>query len=228
MDSNKKRSFIIFGIVIVIGLILTNNQAQKATVPTVKNEIIDTIIIDRAKHNAALKEKTNPKYNLSLAKQYQVINKRDTGFANYHRGQIHIYADTNNEDERIATLVKSAKDFKASDNYQYFQVFMNAYPTEMTSIGSMGSLTYDVQGKGVSGRDNNQPSMTISVAIGNITPEQDKAIKAWNKHRTKFLEDGLLNEEKLKSYLLKQKILTEQEIDLLPVFFDTKNLTIYE
>lgn len=57
MGSKKKMSFIIFGLVIAIGLILTNNQAQKETVPTVKNEIVDTIIIDQEKYDAEQKAK---------------------------------------------------------------------------------------------------------------------------------------------------------------------------
>ncbi|OYQ90158.1 hypothetical protein B9T10_02225 [Wohlfahrtiimonas chitiniclastica] len=169
-----------------------------------------------------------PKYDLSLAKNYNVINKRNTGFANYHRGQVHIYANTTSEAERIATLIQAAKDLKSSEDYQYFQVFLHPYPKEMSIIGTVGSLTYDVYGKGVSSRDTNSPSMNISVALGNITPEQDKVIKAWDKYRDNFIQDGIVNEEKLKAYLIKNKILTPQELDLLPVFFDTKKVTIFE
>lgn len=149
------------------------------------------------------------------AHKYQLIERDDTSFRGRDRLRWIIIAPTAiTKADRAATAMKAARDLQNETNADLAQIWLEAGKFATGQGMQLAIATYIPDGCGNSGKDCDGKVWKVSASDAQLTDQQLMIWKAWEKHSGKFMEDGLVNEQKLITYLAGQLNLPEDQIDL--------------
>ncbi|EGG0282947.1 DUF4875 domain-containing protein [Salmonella enterica] len=150
-----------------------------------------------------------------VAHEYQVIGKDDTSFAGRKRLRWVITAPTAlTQADRAETAKAAAKALQDQTDADLAQVWLEVAPFAAGQGSQLAMATYTPDGCGASGKDCDGKKWDVEASDVQLTQEQLAVWKAWRENRDQFMEDGMVNEERLKSFLANKFGTTPDKITL--------------
>lgn len=143
-----------------------------------------------------------PAVTKPVAHEYQVIAEENTSMQGRERLRWRIVAPTAlTQLDRAETAKAAAKDLQEKTGADFTQIFLEVSEFNAGRGNTLAIVTYAPDGCGVTGKDCTDKKWEVSASATQLTDTQMAVWKAWVENREQFMEDGLLNEDRLKAFL---------------------------
>lgn len=150
-----------------------------------------------------------------VAHEYQVVAEENTSMRDRKRLRWRIVAPTAlTQLDRAETAKSAAKDLQEKTGADFTQIFLEAAEFTAGFGNVLAIVTYAPDGCGVTGKDCTGKKWEVSASATQLTDTQMAVWKAWVENREQFMEDGLLNEDRLKDFLAAKFDTTPDKITL--------------
>ena len=156
-----------------------------------------------------------PAVTKPVAHEYQVIAEENTSMRDRKRLRWRIVAPTAlTQLDRAETAKAAAKNLQEKTGADFTHIFLEAAEFTAGFGNVLAIATYAPDGCGVTGKDCNGKQWEVSASSTQLTDTQMAVWKAWVENREQFMEDGLLNEDRLKAFLATKFDTTADKITL--------------
>ena len=147
---------------------------------------------------------------------YQTLETTDTSNNRRQRLKVRIYSNAETREERINVLKQVARDYLDKNRMDIVFVYLDPLPELVDLHQSFGMAVYCPDRKGISWLGDEKVPVWRVDAVDRVLSEKEKTIlRTWYANDRRFTDNnGIVQKEKLRSFVSQQTGIPIQEVEL--------------